>query len=190
MEQRRLFDLIFSWIALLIKRKTSRRVLQLEAIYAFDKKRFVEKRIAFGNGLVRLAYLEKEPIILTQVPEGYTHITSGLGDTTPRCLMVMPFAYNQKVEVVVELASLDAFEVYQQEFLAKAGEFVASALISLKTSERMQTFVREAKKNSEAMRSQEEELRQNMEEMAFTQEEIQCREQELLQRLAEQEKSA
>ena len=164
--------------------------LQLEASYAFDKKRFVEKRIAFGNGLVGQAYLEKKPIILTQVPEGYTHITSGLGDATPRCLMVMPFAYNQKVEAVIELASFDAFEVYQQEFLTKAGEFVASALISLKTSERMQTFVREAKKNSEAMRSQEEELRQNMEEMASTQEEMQRREQELLQRLVEQEKSA
>ena len=164
--------------------------LQLEASYAFDKKRFVEKRIKIGNGLVGQVYLEKKPMILTQVPEGYTHITSGLGDATPRCLMVMPFAYNQKVEAVVELASFNVIEPHQQEFLTKAGEFVASALISLKTSERTQTFVREAKKNSEAMRSQEEELRQNMEEMASTQEEMQRREQELLQRLAEQEKNA
>ncbi len=164
--------------------------LQMEASYAFDKKRFIEKRIAFGKGLVGQAYLEKKPIVLTQVPEGYTHITSGLGDATPRCLIIMPFVYNEKVEAVVELASFNAFEPYQRDFLAKAGEFVASSLISLKTSERMQTFVREAQETSDAMRSQEEELRQNMEEMASTQEEMQRREQELLQRLAAQEKSA
>jgi hypothetical protein len=161
--------------------------LRLEASYAFDKKRFVEKTIKMGNGLVGQAYLEKKPIVLTRVPEGYTHITSGLGDATPRCLMIMPFVYNEKVEAVVELASFEAFAAYQQEFLAKAGEFVASALISLKTSEKMQFFVQEAKEKSEQMRAQEEELRQNMEEMASTQEEMQRREQELLQRLADKE---
>lgn len=161
--------------------------LQLKASYAFDKKRFVEKQIKIGNGLVGQVYLEKKPIVLTQVPEGYTHITSGLGDATPRCLIVMPFAYNGKVEAVIELASFHVFAPYQQEFLAKAGEFVASALISLKTSEKMQAFVQEAKERSDMMRSQEEELRQNMEEMASTQEEMQRREQELLQRLAAQE---
>lgn len=158
--------------------------LQLEASYAFNKKRFVEKRVKIGNGLVGQTYLEKKPIVLTQVPEGYTHITSGLGDATPRCLMIMPFAYNGKVEAVVELASFNVFAPYQQEFLSKAGEFVASALISLKTSEKMQAFVQEAKERSDTMRSQEEELRQNMEEMASTQEEMQRREQKLLQRLA------
>ncbi len=161
--------------------------LRLEASYAFNKKRFVEKTIKVGNGLVGQVYLEKKPITLTQVPEGYTHITSGLGDATPRCLMIMPFAYNEKVEAVVELASFNVFEPYQQEFLAKAGEFVASSLIGLKTSEKMQAFVQEAKQSSDLMRSQEEELRQNMEEMASTQEEMQRREQELLQRLAAEE---
>ncbi len=161
--------------------------LRLEASYAFDKKRFVEKTIKMGNGLVGQVYLEKKPIMLTQVPEGYTHITSGLGDATPRCLMIAPFVYNEKVEAVVEMASFNAFEAYQQEFLAKAGEFVASALISLKTSKKMHFFVQEAEEKSEQMRAQEEELRQNMEEMASTQEEMQRREQELLQRLADQE---
>ncbi len=161
--------------------------LQLEASYAFDKKRFVEKRIKSGNGLVGQVYLEKKPIILTQIPESYTHITSGLGDATPRCLIIMPFAYNEKIEAVIELASFSVFEPYQQEFLVKAGEFVASALIGLKTSEKMQAFVQEAKESSEAMRAQEEELRQNMEEMASTQEEMQRREQELLQQLAARE---
>ena len=166
-----------------------KQYLRMEASYAFDKKKFVEKRVEIGNGLVGQAYLEKKPIVLTQVPEGYTHITSGLGDATPRSLLVMPFAYNETVEAVVELASFAIFKPHQQEFLVKAGEFVASAIISLRTSEKMQTFVKEAKETNELMRSQEEELRQNMEEMASTQEEMKRREQELLQRLADQERA-
>ena len=111
------------------------RCLRLEACYAFDKKRFIEKKVKIGNGLVGQAYLEKKPIVLTQVPEGYTHITSGLGDATPHCLLIVPFVYNETIEAIVELSSFNVFEPYQQEFLAKAGEFVASALISLRPSE-------------------------------------------------------
>ncbi|MGB3589591.1 MAG: GAF domain-containing protein [Tunicatimonas sp.] len=118
--------------------------LQLEACYAFNKEKFVEKRVEVGQGLVGQAYLEKKPAVLTKVPQGYTQITSGLGDATPNCLIVMPFQYNEKVEAVFEIASFDVLEPHQQEFLTRAGEFMASALVSLKMSKQQPEIASEA----------------------------------------------
>lgn len=161
--------------------------LQLEACYAFDRKKFIEKRVEPGNGLVGQAYLEKLPIVLTEIPNGYTYISSGLGDATPKCLIIMPFQYNEKIEAVIEIASFKIFETHQKEFLSKAGEFVASTIINLRTSAKMKEFVKESTEKNELMQSQEEELRQNMEEMNSTQEEMSRREKELLAQLASKE---
>ena len=45
--------------------------------------RFLNKRIEIGDTLVGQCFLEKEIIIMTQVPKDYVKITSGLGLATP-----------------------------------------------------------------------------------------------------------
>ncbi|MFN0047738.1 MAG: GAF domain-containing protein [Cytophagales bacterium] len=155
------------------KEESKETYLELTACYALDRKKFVEKKIEMGEGLVGQTYLEKQTIVLTDVPQGYVHITSGLGGATPNCIVVIPFKYNDKVEAVFEIAGFWVLETYKIEFLEKAGEFVASALTSVKTSEKMKVLLEETKKQSEEMRATEEELRQNMEEMQSTQEEMQ-----------------
>ncbi len=155
--------------------------LNLMGCYAFDRKKFVEKQIPIGSGLIGQAYLEGDTILLTQIPQGYTAITSGLGDATPTCLVIVPMKYNEKVEAIIELASFDVFEPYQIQFLEKAGEFVASTILSVQTTEKTQRLLKESQAQSEIMKSQEEEMRQNMEEMAATQEEMERRQSEMHQ---------
>jgi CHASE3 domain sensor protein/PAS domain-containing protein len=155
--------------------------LQLTACYAFDRKKFVEQKIAIGTGLVGQAYLEGDIIILTEIPQGYTTITSGLGDATPSCLVIVPMKYNEQVEAIIELASFERFEEYQLRFLEKAGEFVASTILTARTAEKTQHLLRESQTQSEILKAQEEEMRQNMEEMAATQEEMSRRQEEAYQ---------
>src|SRR5690606_7718973 len=102
--------------------------LRLASCFAFDRKKFVEKRIEIGQGLVGQTYLEGTTQVLTQIPQGYTIITSGLGDATPSCLVLVPMIYNEEVQALIELASFEKFEPHQVSFLEKAGEFVASAI--------------------------------------------------------------
>lgn len=146
--------------------------LQLTACYAFDKKKYVEKRIELGSGLVGQAFLEGGTILLTQLPPGYITITSGLGDATPTCVIIVPMKNNERVEAVLELASFNKFEPHEVEFLEKAGEVIASSLHATKTNERTSRLLAETQQQAETLRSQEEELRQNMEEMQATQENI------------------
>jgi hypothetical protein len=153
--------------------------LALTACFAFDKKKFVEKRIEIGAGLVGQAFLEATTNVLTQIPPNYIHITSGLGDATPRCLIIVPMKYNEKVEAVLELASFDRFQDHQVQFLEKSGEAIASALYSTKINERTSKLLKESQEQAEVLKAQEEELRQNMEELQATQENMRRREEEL-----------
>lgn len=58
--------------------------LRLTATYAYDRKKFIEKTILPGQGLVGQVYLEKQSIYMKELPENYITITSGLGKATPK----------------------------------------------------------------------------------------------------------
>ncbi|WP_333820333.1 GAF domain-containing protein [Ohtaekwangia sp.] len=153
--------------------------LELAACYAFDRKKFMERRIDIGVGLIGQAYLEGETTLLTKLPQGYTYITSGMGEATPGCLVIVPMKYNDKIEAIIEIASLEKLEDHQISFLEKAGEFIASALQSVRTTEKMQQLLSVSQRQTEEMRATEEELRQNLEELQATQEAMIRKQEEL-----------
>jgi CHASE3 domain sensor protein len=159
--------------------------LKLTACYAFDKKKFVEQRIDIGTGLVGQAFLEGETLQLKEIPQGYTKITSGLGDATPAHLIIVPLKYDVHTVAVIEIASFSFFEAFQVTFLQKAGEFLASAILNSQTTYKMKNLLEQATINEENMRQREEEMRQNMEELQATQEELVRKEREMQKRLEE-----
>lgn len=159
--------------------------LELSACYAFNRKKFVEKRTAIGQGLVGQTYLEAETVLLTEIPQGYTYITSGLGEETPSCLLLVPMKNAEKVVAVIELAGFVRYAPYQIQFVEKIGEIMAASILSAQTSEKTYALLEQTRMQAEQMQAQEEEMRQNLEEMAATQEEMHRREAELKQKLTE-----
>lgn len=157
--------------------------LRLAACYAFDRKKYVDKRVEIGQGLLGQTYLEAETVMLTEIPQDYLSITSGLGDARPACLLIVPMKYNEKVQALVELASFRQLEPYQVSFVEKAGEFIASAIATAINNENTQQLLRQLQANTEQLRAQEEELRQNMEELEATQEQMSRKEKDLEQQL-------
>jgi putative methionine-R-sulfoxide reductase with GAF domain len=155
-----------------LKEDENEPYLELAACYAFDRKKYIERKIEIGVGLIGQAYLEGQTSLLTKVPQGYTYITSGMGEATPGCLLIVPMKYNDRTEAIIELASLEKFEDYEVAFIEKAGEFVASALQGVRTTEKMQNLLEASQRQAEEMRSTEEEMRQNLEELQATQEEM------------------
>ena len=146
--------------------------IDLVACYAYDRRKYLEKRIHAGEGLVGQCYLETQTVYMTAVPEKYVHITSGLGEAPPRSLLIVPLKLDGKVYGIVELASFNRMERYQIEFIEKLGESIASAIASAQISRRTRELLEVSQVQAEQLRASEEEIRQNMEEMQATQEEV------------------
>lgn len=148
------------------------KYVELASCVAYDRKKMMAKRMELDEGLVGRCIYEKEPILLTEIPQDYLSITSGLGDRRPDFLAIIPLINNEEVVGAIELASFGKKEPHVMEYLEKTSESLASAIANVKINERTQNLLEQSKIYAEEMSAQEEELRQNMEEMQAAQEEM------------------
>lgn len=166
------------------------RHLELIALFAFDIKKFVQQKIKLGEGILGQTFLEKETTYLTDIPEEYVRITSGLGDATPKCILIVPLKIDQEVYGLVELASFREYQPHEITFVEKLGETIASTFGNVRAAQKNRHLIDEFQRQTDLMKSQEEVMRQNMEELQATQEEIVRKERNYQARIQELEEQA
>jgi len=147
-------------------------VLEMKACYAYERKKHLNKTLHLGEGLAGQAFQEGETIFLTEVPQNYFSITSGLGDSFPKSVLIVPLKLNETIMGVLEIASLGVFAPKDIAFVEKIAESIASTVSGAKVTIETQTLLEASMMNSEQMQAQEEELRQNLEEIQATQEQM------------------
>ncbi len=161
--------------------------LEMISLFAFDIKKHEQQRIKLGEGILGQAFLEKETTYLTNLPESYIRITSGLGDANPRSILMVPLKVDTQVYGIIELASFNEYQSHEIAFVEKLAESIASTLAAVKGAQRNRHLIEQFQQQTEQMRAQEEEMRQNMEELQATQEEVSRKEKSYLARIKELE---
>jgi HAMP domain-containing protein len=119
------------------------------ATYAYGKKRFFEQRVEAGEGLIGQAALEKNILVITQVPQDYIRITSGLGEAIPGCIVVVPLKRDDQVMGILELASFKKLQPHELNFLERISENIASLLANRKNAQQTLKLLEEVRRSQE-----------------------------------------
>jgi HAMP domain-containing protein/CheY-like chemotaxis protein len=145
--------------------ETGAPALRLIASYAYRARKHVANRFMVGEGLVGQAALEKQPILLQNVPDDYIQITSGLGEAPPRNIIVLPILFEGDVKAVIELASFLPFSDIHQTFLDQLTESIGVVLNMIQANMRTEELLEQSQNLTQELQSQSEELRKQQDEL-------------------------
>lgn len=129
--------------------------LELKACYAYNRQKFQKKKVSLGEDLIGTAWREGDTMLLTEVPQSYVHITSGLGKGNPNCVLIVPVKSDDSTVGVIELVSFRVYKEHEVIFIERLSQRIASGIIAIKSSERNKKLL--AILGSEAKDAQERE---------------------------------
>jgi len=161
------------------------------ATYAYNRKKFVNQDFKIGQGLIGQAAYEMDIIYRKEIPHDYVTITSGiLGDKKPATLLIVPLISDEKLQGIIEFASLDTdIPELSIKFVKELSEIIAQTIFNLKVNKRTEKLLRDAQKMTQELRRNEEKLKRNALEMKKTQEELQKSNENLARQIEEVERA-
>lgn len=115
--------------------------IKLLASYAYIQRKGTTNEFKVGEGLVGQVVLEKERIIVSDIPEDYMNVQSGLGESVPQQLLVMPFLYENTVKGVIEIGSFQPVTDIQLELLEQIMPNIGIAINTAESRTKMQSLL-------------------------------------------------
>ncbi len=140
-------------------------LLKLTGSYAYTGQQNFTRRYKFGEGLTGQAAMEKQSILLTGVPDDYIKIRSGLGESTPHNIIIVPLLHEGDVKGVIELGSFHEITDVRMEFLEQAAGDIAVSLNSAQSRARMKDLLKETQRQAEELEIRQADLREANKEL-------------------------
>jgi signal transduction histidine kinase/HAMP domain-containing protein/ActR/RegA family two-component response regulator len=140
-------------------------VLRYQAGYGYKERKQLASHFHLGEGLVGQCAQEKARILLTDVPGDYVRINSGLGESPPLNIIVLPILFEGSVRAVVELASFSRFSPTHQAFLDQLTESIGLVLNTIEANTLTENLLKQAQSQAQELQSRQEELRSSNEDL-------------------------
>jgi signal transduction histidine kinase/HAMP domain-containing protein/ActR/RegA family two-component response regulator len=141
-------------------------VLRFQAGYGYKERKHLATFFRLGEGLVGQCAVEKERILLTEVPGNYVHVNSGLGEAPPLNIIVLPILFEGRVRAVIELASLAPFSRTHQSFLDQLTESIGLVLNTVDATSVTEKLLEQARSQAQELQSRQDQLGQSNAELA------------------------
>jgi CheY-like chemotaxis protein/signal transduction histidine kinase len=141
------------------------RVFRLVASYAYRERKNLSSRFKLGEGLVGQAALELKRIVVSDAPDDYVQISSGLGESRPVSIAVAPIAFEGEVKGVLELASFQPFSAVKLSLLDQLMESLGIVMAAIESQMRTDELLQQSQTLAEELQTQQEELQQTNEEL-------------------------
>jgi HAMP domain-containing protein/signal transduction histidine kinase/DNA-binding response OmpR family regulator len=139
--------------------------LRLFASYASGGQPTHGKVVNLGEGLVGQCAIDKEKILLTNVPSAAFRVASGLSENAAMDVMVLPVVFEGEVRGVLELASLQRFNPVHEAFLAQLTESIGIVINTIEANSRTEDLLTQSQSLAEELQSRQQELQQTNEEL-------------------------
>jgi CheY-like chemotaxis protein len=124
------------------------------------------EHIPLGESLVGQCALEKQRILLNDVPPEYMRVRSSLGEARPANIVVLPVLFEGQTKAVIELASLHPFSVTHLTFLEQLTQSIGVVLNTIEATMRTEGLLQQSQQLTVELQSQQKELQQTNEELA------------------------
>ncbi|WP_122859796.1 response regulator [Pseudomonas viridiflava] len=136
------------------------------ASYGFSREQEErDQTIRSDEGIVGQAARQDRVITLKDVPVDYFKVSSGLGDGSPRSVIVVPTSNDDQVNGVIELGFLHALTEQDVEFLELISDNIGTSIEAARYRQRLQEVLAETQQLNEELQVQQEELRTANEEL-------------------------
>jgi signal transduction histidine kinase/HAMP domain-containing protein/CheY-like chemotaxis protein len=139
--------------------------LKLFAGYAQKSRKLIDQEFSLNEGLVGQCATDKERIRLSNVPNEYLQISSGIGSAAPIDLVILPVLFENNIKAVIELASFENFSDTHIDFLDQLTESIGIVLNNIETNTRTEELLAQSQSLASELSSQQEELRRANDEL-------------------------
>jgi HAMP domain-containing protein/CheY-like chemotaxis protein/signal transduction histidine kinase len=142
------------------------RYLKQLASYADVRDSSEPRRYRFGEGFVGECAVQRQRMLLARIPQDSIRMGSGLVETQPRNVIVLPVLYEGEIKAVIELASMYEFTASHLAFLEQLTGSIGVVLNTIEASMRTEGLLRQSQELAGELQAQQVELQSANEEMA------------------------
>ncbi|GAA4752284.1 HAMP domain-containing protein [Flavisolibacter ginsenosidimutans] len=153
--------------------------LKLFSAYAYNEEQNIKREFALGQGLVGQCAVEKERILLTNVPSNYLKVGSGLGQALPVSVVVLPVLFENQIKAVIELASFGEFSETHLDFLSQLTESIGIVLNTIEANTRTEELLAQSQSLTDELRITNEELQDKAHLLAKQKQEVEAKNNEV-----------
>lgn len=149
------------------------------AAFAWGHRHNLKASFGMDEGLIGAAIDNNRTIYMTDLPEDYARIRSGLGDAQPRNVLITPLSINEVVVGAIELASFHLLRDFEIDMIQKIGENIATSINGVQTSLKTKQLLVQSQTLARQLSDQEQQVRKNLEELESTQTRMMANQMEL-----------
>ncbi len=132
--------------------------LRLLGSYAYQRRRHLSDRYGLREGIIGQCAVEKQRILLLEIPDDYIKISSGLGEARPVNLVVLPVLFEGEIRAIIELASFNIFSDIHLTFLDQLTEGIGIVINTIEANMRTENLLIQSQSLARELQQQQQEL--------------------------------
>lgn len=154
------------------------KALELRGTYAYPLKKGKD-RLYWEDSLIGQVAKEQKQKLLSELPNDYIKVVSGLGEMNPKFILLTPILLQKETLAVIEIGFQTEPSKTTLTFLSNIAENIAIAIQSAFARVTLRELFEQTQQQAEELLTQQEELRTTNEELLHKSEALQASEEEL-----------